>query len=186
MIKTPTLYDVISDNSVCADLHQTNMGALKLKLSYSCREYAHTVQYTPALFYGWTNSVFLLTHRLLDVYRKVVTSSAAVLPFRRQFHFVGKNQWLLQVFIPPHEEKNFCTVEFLNTRDSKEKITQRLLEGMRGIVLYALKEEVKPESWTFIKRCVIYLWPQVFLGFSFVKKDEEKFVSEYRYWFYSL
>ncbi|XP_052132153.1 fatty acyl-CoA reductase wat-like, partial [Frankliniella occidentalis] len=86
--------------------------------------------------------------RAMKMYRIIEGGMEATLPFQlRQFKFELVNQRLLQILMHPADEDAYCIMEFFSIRDNLEKFKQVALDTMRGVLVYALKEEDSPDKY---------------------------------------
>ncbi|KAK3917436.1 Fatty acyl-CoA reductase 2 [Frankliniella fusca] len=79
--------------------------------------------------------------RALNLYRKFVTSCEATAPFVKPFVFEGINQRLLQILMHPADEEAYCFMDMYEGRDNVDTFRKWSYETIRGVLVYALKEE---------------------------------------------
>ncbi|XP_026286499.1 fatty acyl-CoA reductase 1-like isoform X2 [Frankliniella occidentalis] len=86
--------------------------------------------------------------RAMKMYRIIEGAMEASLPFQlRQFKFELVNQRLLQILMHPADEDAYCIMEFFSVRDNLEKFKQWAVDSIRGVLVYALKEEDNPDKY---------------------------------------
>ncbi|XP_034249185.1 putative fatty acyl-CoA reductase CG5065 isoform X4 [Thrips palmi] len=84
--------------------------------------------------------------RALGLYRKLAIGMQSIAPFMREFTFIMKNQRTLQEMIHPSDLKTLDFLEIYNGRDSEEQMVATMVNQMRGVLLYTLKEEFNVEK----------------------------------------
>ncbi|XP_026285207.2 fatty acyl-CoA reductase 1-like isoform X2 [Frankliniella occidentalis] len=84
--------------------------------------------------------------RLLMYQRNVMVGLQATEPFMKTFNFGMENQNYLQTIIHPKDEEAYSTLDFYGARASKETLMDWAYNCVRGVMVYTLKEEVKPEN----------------------------------------
>ncbi|XP_052121097.1 putative fatty acyl-CoA reductase CG5065 [Frankliniella occidentalis] len=91
--------------------------------------------------------------RVLGIYRTVVVALDATQSFWKQFDFDNDNLRELQTMMHPDDERDYCIMDLMSSRDSKEALRAVSIPCVRGILKYTLKEEDNPEkNWKMIER----------------------------------
>lgn len=96
-----------------------------------------------------------MLRRALQVYRKVTCALEAIEPFMKEFVFEAPNQANVNSLLHPADEKDLEFLNVLKVRDSPEAFDELIINALRGILKYALKEEDNPQkNMVYLKRFV--------------------------------
>lgn len=72
---------------------------------------------------------------------------AATAPFaEKNIDFRCDNQSALQAAVHPDDEADFCFMDVLRGRDTLESFRSVCADGVRGVLVYTLKEEDNPDK----------------------------------------
>ncbi|KAK3917438.1 Fatty acyl-CoA reductase 1 [Frankliniella fusca] len=79
--------------------------------------------------------------RAIKLYRNVEVATAAGSPFRKPFVFEATNQRLLQILMHPADEEAYDFMDVYKSRDNLDNFKKWAYETIRGVLVYALREE---------------------------------------------